>query len=65
MVMYRCRYCGKSFTRHPDQQQAQRLYTPTMDGFERFACAMVGLNTGTPEAGQQKFRQDPARRNAR
>lgn len=52
MDMHRCLHCGKPCGYPPDQQQLLRLYTPTMDGFERFMREMVDVHAGRPEGGQ-------------
>jgi hypothetical protein len=49
MVMHRCPHCQSSLTWRPDQRLPPTLYTPTMDGFERFIRDMVGLHDGTSE----------------
>jgi len=40
------------FAGQPDRQQVPRLYTPSMDGFERFVRESVGLDSAVPGDGQ-------------
>jgi hypothetical protein len=41
-----------SFARRLDRQQEPKLYTPSMDGFERFVRESVGLDAAVPGDGQ-------------
>jgi hypothetical protein len=43
---------GTSRQRRTDQQAAPRVYTPTMNGFERFVRESVGLASDAPGDGQ-------------
>jgi hypothetical protein len=36
------------FAGQSDRQQVPRLYTPSMDGFERFVRESVGLDSAVP-----------------
>jgi hypothetical protein len=36
----------------PDRQQRPRVFTPSMDGFERFVRESVGLDSAVPGDGQ-------------
>ena len=65
MVQHRCRHCGKFLGDSFPQLPAQRVYTPTMDGFERFMREMVGLDVGTPEGGHDVARSNQVRRKER
>jgi hypothetical protein len=38
--------------RRSDRQQMPKVYTPSMDGFERFVRESVGLDSATPGDGQ-------------
>jgi len=40
------------FASQPDRQQVPRVYTPSMDGFERFVRESVGLDSAVPGDGQ-------------
>jgi hypothetical protein len=52
MVVYQCPHCGQSFTPSPHRLPAPKLYTPTMNGFERFLWAMIGLKAGPVIEGE-------------
>ena len=52
MVIYKCRCCGGPGTRSPHRHQPQRLYTPSIDAYQRFERVMVGLDVSPPEEGQ-------------
>jgi hypothetical protein len=52
MVIYKCRCCAGPRTGVPHRHQPQRLYTPSLDAYQRFECAMVGLDVSPPEEGQ-------------
>ena len=52
MVIYKCRCCGGPHTRSPHRHQPRRLYTPSIDAYQRFERVMVGLDAGPPEEGQ-------------
>jgi hypothetical protein len=62
MVLPRWCHSGKPFAHAPNQQRLHRLYTPTMDGFERFLCAMVGLDGNMPEGDQGIAKRNHVRR---
>ena len=40
------------FASRPDRRQVPKVYTPSMDGFERFVRESVGLDSATPGDGQ-------------
>jgi hypothetical protein len=40
------------FARRPDRQHVPKVYTPSMDGFERFVRESVGLDSAMPSDGQ-------------
>ena len=61
MVVYRCRNCGRPHTRSLDRHQCRRLYTPSMDAYQRFERAMVGLDVNAP-AGRKDVRARAHRR---
>ena len=65
MGMHRCLQCGKPCAYPPDQQQDPRLYTPTMEGFERFNREMVGVHMGAPEGGPDRTVRAQNRRKKR
>lgn len=52
MVIYKCRCCRGPHTRSPHRPQPQRLYTPSLDAYQRFERVMVGLVVSPPEEGQ-------------
>lgn len=62
MVLHRCPHCQRSLTRRTGQRPSPTLYTPTMDGFERFIRAMVGLYDGAPEWSLEGDRATQERR---
>jgi hypothetical protein len=62
MALHRWRHSGKPVAHPPHQQRVHRLYTPTMDGFERFLREMVGLDGGIPEGSQRIAKRNRARR---
>ena len=62
MRMPRCPHCGKLCVYPPAQQQVPRLYTPTMDGFERFMREMVHVHAGTTAEAQQRTGSTQQRR---
>jgi hypothetical protein len=53
MMMDRCLHCGKPHMHAPDGQRDLRLYTPTLEGFERFMRQTVGLDTDTPDRARK------------
>jgi hypothetical protein len=40
------------FAGQPAHQQVPKVYTPSMDGFERFVRESVGLDSAVPGDGQ-------------
>jgi hypothetical protein len=56
MVQHRCRHCGKFLGDSFPQLPAQRVYTPTMDGFEHFMREMVGLDVARSNQVRRKER---------
>ena len=52
MVVHHCPHCGQSFTPSPHRLPALKLYTPTMNGFERFLREMIGLRAGPVTEGE-------------
>jgi hypothetical protein len=55
MVLSRWYPREKPFGNPPPQQRVHRLYTPTIDGFERFLRQMVGLDiVGLDEDSREK-----------
>jgi hypothetical protein len=52
MVIYKYRCYAGPRTRSPHRHQPQRLYTPSLDAYQRFERAMVGLDVSPPEEGQ-------------
>ena len=46
------------FAGQPARQQVPKVYTPSMDGFERFVRESVGLDSAVPGDGQAAMR-DP------
>ena len=55
-------HCGKAFAHPPHRQQVYRLYTPTINGFERFLREMVSLEKNTPDGGQPVRKRNHIRR---
>jgi hypothetical protein len=53
MILNRCLHCGKPHLHTPDGLPDPRLYTPTLEGFERFMRQTVGLDTGMPDRARE------------
>jgi hypothetical protein len=51
MRMHRWGNDRTSRPRRPSRRHGLRVYTPTMDSFERFMREMVGLNADRSESG--------------
>jgi hypothetical protein len=62
MVLYRCRRCRRLHTRSAGRHQPQSLYTPSIDAYQRFERAMVGLDVGAPEGSQKGMTRPYQRR---
>jgi hypothetical protein len=52
MVVYRCCDCRKLRAYVLDRHQRRRLYTPSMDAYQRFEREMVGLDVSAPRGEQ-------------
>ena len=52
MAIDRYRHDKALRTHGPDQPRDPRVYTPTMNGFERFVRQSVGLRPGRPSQDQ-------------
>jgi hypothetical protein len=52
MMVYKCCCCGGPRTRSPHRHQPQRLFTPSLNAYQRFERVMVGLDVSPPEEGQ-------------
>jgi hypothetical protein len=48
MAAFRCPQCGKPLPRPAGQPKARKVYTPRLDGFERFLRQAVGLPADVP-----------------
>jgi osmotically inducible lipoprotein OsmB len=55
MARYWCRRCGRPHTRAPDRHQCHRLHTPSMDAYQRFERAVVGLDVSMSERAQDNI----------
>ena len=53
------------FAGQPDRQPVPKLYTPSMDGFERFVRESVGLDSAVPDDGQDGDERPHEGRNTR
>ena len=62
MVPSRWRPREKPSRNPPPQRRVHRLYTPTMDGFERFLRQMVGLDEDIRQKGQGIAKRNYVRR---
>ena len=62
MVLSRWRPREKPFGNPPPQRHVHKLYSPTMDGFERFLRQMVGLDEDIREEGQGIGKSNHVRR---
>jgi hypothetical protein len=62
MVLPRWCYGGKPYAYAPHQQCLHRLYTPTLDGFERLLREMIGLEGDTREGSHRRWKKDLIRR---
>jgi hypothetical protein len=62
MVQPRWRHWRKPLERPSHQQQVHRLYTPTIDGFERFLREMVGLDGDIHEGSQHTDKRNLKKR---
>jgi hypothetical protein len=65
MLLPPWRHGGKPVALPPFHRQVYKLYTPTIDGYERFLREMVGLDGSTPERRQRLVKRNHERRQAR
>ena len=65
MVLPHWHHGGKPVALLPHHRQVHKLYTPTIDGYERFLRQMVGLDGSTPEKGQRLAKRNRQRRQSR
>jgi hypothetical protein len=53
MIIGICGHCLRPGLHSAVQYQRRRLYTPSMNSYQRFERAMVGLGTGAREGRQE------------